>query len=227
LVHLPRALAANPAATALTLSSRQSCAQTTKAVFLEQTTLNAQTIKAASPAQTPLPARRMLDHKTNVAVGSVFRPTKIVARGPMTRLQLAMTTLTPADQTSLRWNSTGPSLLRGRIRVLTRGLIKVIVRRRNHAATTGIHRLRVAMIATRRLRVADHLVTVLHRTQMAAHLHRAAEVEVEEVVAVMNQGPLAPNSVSFVRQRKVSFLVGLEEQKRAIQNLDRPFLMFS
>ena len=229
LVRLPRALAANPAATALALSSRQSCAQTTKAVFLEQTTLNAQTIKAASPAQTPLPARRMLDHKTNVAVGSVFRPTKIVARGPMTRLQLAMTALTPADQTSLRWNSTGPSLLRGRIRVLTRGLIKVIVRRqnraattttrlhRNHAATTGIHRLRVAMIATRRLREAHHLVTVHHHAQMAVHLHRTAEVEVREAVAVMNQGPLAPNSVSFVRQRKVSFLVGSEEQKRAIQ----------
>lgn len=109
-------------------------------------------------------------------------------------------------------------------------------RLRNHEATKGIRHLREATIAIHRLRevmadtrlrAADHRViarprvqsrdTVLHHAQMAAHLHRVAEVEVREAVAVMNQGPLAPNSVSFVRQRKVSFLVGLEEQKRAIQ----------
>lgn len=110
-------------------------------------------------------------------------------------------------------------------------------RHRSRAATTGIHHLRVATIAIRRLREAHHLVTVrprvqshdtvLHRAQAAAHHHRVVVVEVAEVAAVMNQGPLAPNSASFVRQRKVSFLVGLEEQKRAIQNLDRPFLIFS
>src|SRR5581483_4354277 len=111
-----------------------------------------------------------------------------------------MTMSIPMDQASLRWNSTGPSLLRARIRVLTCGMIRVIVRRRNRAA----------MAVTRSLREANHLViarhhvlgrdTVLHRAQtVVVHLHPV--VEVREAVAVMNQGPLAPSSVSFVRQR--------------------------
>lgn len=151
-----------------------------------------------------------------------------------------MTALVPANQASLRWNSIGPSLLRARTRVPTCGTIKAIVRRRSRVAMTGTHRLRVATTATRRLREVNRLVivrrhvqghdTVLHRALIVAVHHRVAEVkEVVEVrdAAVMNQGPLAPSSVSFVRQRSSLLPFGVRRTEKGNPKSGSPFSDFS